>query len=350
MTSAEPRWKASDGPSSAAADSETKHAPTAFLSYAWESDDHMTWVEKLARRLQAASGVKIILDQWDLAPGSDRFLFMEKSVANSDFVIVVCSPAYTGSANDRVGGVGYESMVITSELATKIQTKKFIPVLRVGEWNSSVPIYLRSKHGVDLRNDPYSETQYDLLIRAIHGEPIKAPPLGAKPAFAAKTSEAPTASAKILERPPLAQGPSSDNATWSVDDGGPCIEVIITNSRDVIEAGRAIGLEYPEPLRMRALIDTGAAVTVISKAFAKYCKLFQTGESKIRALGGEHSCGEHAGAISFPGTNLQPIDAIRLLSADFVQERNYAILIGRDILKNWTVTFDGRNKRITIVD
>jgi hypothetical protein len=33
-----------------------------------------------------------------------------------------------------------------------------------------------------------------------------------------------------------------------------------------------------------------------------------------------------------------------------VQERHYAILIGRDILRNWTITFDGRSKRVTIAD
>jgi hypothetical protein len=122
------------------------------------------------------------------------------------------------------------------------------------------------------------------------------------------------------------------------------------NSREVIEAGRTIGLEYPERVKMRALLDTGAAVTVISKTFAKHCKLLQTGETEIRALGSQHKCGEHAGAISFPGTNLRPYDPIRIVSADFVQERHYAILIGRDILRNWTITFDGRRKLVTIVD
>jgi len=87
-------------------------------------------------------------------------------------------------------------------------------------------------------------------------------------------------------------------------DPGPCIDVIIMNSRDVIEAGRAIGLEYPEPRPMKALLDTGASVTVISKVFANTCKLFQTSEgSEITAIGATHHCGEHAGAISFPGTD-----------------------------------------------
>lgn len=134
-------------------------------------------------------------------------------------------------------------------------------------------------------------------------------------------------------------------------DPGPCIDVIILNSRDVIEAGRSIGLEYPAPRRMKALLDTGASVTVISKVFANTCKLFQTSEgSEITAIGATHHCGEHAGAISFPGTGLQTLDPIRIVSAVFVKERSYAILIGRDILRNWAIKFDGRSKRVTIDD
>lgn len=92
-------------------------------------------------------------------------------------------------------------------------------------------------------------------------------------------------------------------------DPGPCIKVSVTNSRDVIEAGRAIGLEYPGPHPMMALLDTGASVTVISRVFANYCKLFQTSAgSEITAIGATHRCAEHAGAISFPGTNLRPLD------------------------------------------
>ena len=128
-------------------------------------------------------------------------------------------------------------------------------------------------------------------------------------------------------------------------DPGPCIDVEITNSRDVIQAGLAIGLEYPASRRMRALLDTGASITVVSRVFADYCKLFQTNEgSEITAIGATHRCAEHAGAIKFPGTDLRPLDPVRIVSAVFAKERHYACLIGRDILRNWAVTFDGRSK------
>jgi hypothetical protein len=63
-------------------------------------------------------------------------------------------------------------------------------------------------------------------------------------------------------------------------DPGPCIKVQIVNSPEVIEAGRAVGLEYPSPVTVTALLDTGASVTLISRRFADYCKLRQTNEGR----------------------------------------------------------------------
>lgn len=322
--------------------------PQAFLSYAWESDSHAKWVYNLATRLQE-SGVRIILDQWDLPLGSDQFYFMERSIEKSNFVIVICTPTYAQRANSREGGVGYETRVITGEFAKRIESRKFIPVLRMGDWDSSAPIYLKSIHGVDLRNEPYSQVQYEKLVRALHCEPVQPPPVGPKPAFS--STRIPAATSQPAEPSKLAtKDPQPNYLTWGGSDPGPCIDVVVMNSRDVLVAGRAVGLEYPEPVRMKALLDTGAALTVISKTFAKYCKLLQTGETEIRALGSLHRCGEHAGAISFPGTNLRPYDPIRIVSADFVQERHFAVLIGRDILRNWVIAFDGRSRRVTITD
>lgn len=129
------------------------------------------------------------------------------------------------------------------------------------------------------------------------------------------------------------------------------MDVTVMNSADVIEAGQAIGLEYPKPVTMKALLDTGASVTVISKTFANHCKLFQTSQSfEISAIGATHTCGEHAGAISFPGTLLRSLNSIRIVSAVFAKERHYACLIGRDILRNWIITFDGPSKKVIITE
>ena len=231
--------------------------PQAFLSYAWESEAHVDWVFNLATRLME-SGVRIILDEWDLPLGSDQYYFMERSIEKSDFVILVCTPTYAQKANSREGGVGYETRVITAESAKKIESRKFIPVLRSGDWDSSLPVYLRSKHGADLRDEPYSEIQYVKLARTLHGEPLQPPPIGPKPAFSSIRTRilAPT-SQPVESQKSAIDVPQPDNKRWGGSDPGPTIDVVVTNSHQVIEAGRTIGLEYPGPRTMRALLDTG---------------------------------------------------------------------------------------------
>jgi hypothetical protein len=141
--------------------------------------------------------------------------------------------------------------------------------------------------------------------------------------------------------------------TWDAsdpNDSGPLIDVVVMNSPDVFEAWQAAGLECPPPVKMKALLDTGAAVTIISKVFARHCKLLQTGESYIKALGALHRCGEHAGTITFANTDLHPTETIRIVSGDFIREPHFSCLIGRDIMRHWKITFDGPSKRVTITD
>lgn len=162
-------------------------APRVFLSYSWDGAAHKQWVSAFATRLQEESGIEVKFDQWYLRPGADRLHFMELGVSEADFVLVVCTPNYAERANQRSGGVGYESMIITAELAEQIATNKFIPVLRSGTWASSTPSYLKSKLGVDLNGEPYDEQEYVKLLRVVHREPPQAPPIGKRPAFSLET-------------------------------------------------------------------------------------------------------------------------------------------------------------------
>jgi TIR domain len=160
--------------------------PRAFISYSWDGADHEAWVAELAVRLQGASGVEIIFDKWRLQPGGDKQHFMEQAVTEQDFVIVICTENYAQRANNREGGVGYETMVITGEMAGDLQSKKFIPVLRQGTFKTSLPTYIKTKMGVDLSGNPYREDEYERLIRVLHGEPVQGPPIGPKPDFSKK--------------------------------------------------------------------------------------------------------------------------------------------------------------------
>src|SRR5687768_6783939 len=68
-------------------------APKTFLSYAWESEQHGTWVRSLAEHL-LTNRVPTLLDHWDLRPGMDFLRYMETSVRDSAFVVLACAPAF----------------------------------------------------------------------------------------------------------------------------------------------------------------------------------------------------------------------------------------------------------------
>jgi hypothetical protein len=143
--------------------------PSVFISYSWEEDDdHPAWVRSLAERLRA-DGADVRFDQWYASPGQQLPAFMEAAVRESDFVIVVCTPAYKRAADLRIGGVGYESQVLTAELLTGQDEGKVVPILRKGEWRDAAPSWALGKWYVDLRGESPSEGMYDMLIRTLYG-------------------------------------------------------------------------------------------------------------------------------------------------------------------------------------
>lgn len=160
------------------------HPPTVFISYSWDTEEHKRWVLEFAQALVKA-GIDVTLDQWHLPPGQDAIRFMEESAANSDYVLVICTPEYAAKANARIGAAGYETAILSSSLVEDLGTKKFIPILRAGGWGirASIPRWLAGREGVDLRTDPYSSENFERLLRALHGKPLGPPPLGEAPEF-----------------------------------------------------------------------------------------------------------------------------------------------------------------------
>jgi hypothetical protein len=150
--------------------------PKAFISYAWESDEHRAWVKLLAAKLRT-DGIETVLDQWELAPGDQLPYFMERSVRTSDFVLIVCTPAYQEKSDGRQGGVGYEGDIMAAEVATGADRRKFIPLLRSDAWTSAAPSWLRGSYYLDVRGEPYSDANYIELVDTLLGRREKAPPV-----------------------------------------------------------------------------------------------------------------------------------------------------------------------------
>lgn len=151
--------------------------PKAFISYSWDDDKHKAWVREFATRLRA-DGVNVTLDQWHLQPGERLTAFMEASIRENDYVLIVCTPYYADRSNRRIGGVGYEGDIMTAEVLTMGKHQKFIPLYRSGTTReAAMPSWLLGKWYVDLSGNPYQEHHYQDLLLTLHGTRPVAPPV-----------------------------------------------------------------------------------------------------------------------------------------------------------------------------
>lgn len=156
-------------------------APSVFISYSHDSEDHKAWVLRLATDLRER-GVDATLDQWELVLGQDLAAFMQKGILEADRVLLVCSGSYVSKAEAGSGGVGFERLIVTAEVVQNIDTKKFIPLLRSNAGEVRVPRFLGPRLYIDFTDDVAYESKREDLLRELLGAPrLVKPPLGANP-------------------------------------------------------------------------------------------------------------------------------------------------------------------------
>jgi hypothetical protein len=124
---------------------------------------------------------------------------MEHSLRENDFVLVVCTPEYKRKSDGRIGGVGYEGHIMTAELFTARNNRKFIPILRHGKWVEAAPSWLQGKYYIDLHGAERFEVGYQDLLATLHGQRMKAPPLGKPPMSKAAASKGENATARVAK-------------------------------------------------------------------------------------------------------------------------------------------------------
>ena len=156
-------------------------APSVFISYSHDSDEHRVWVLRLASDFRAA-GIDASLDQWDLVPGQDVAVFMQHGIVASDRVLLICSESYINKADAGLSGVGYERLIVTAEVVESIETKKFIPVVRNNPSAQKTPKFLGPRLYLDFTSDGEYTQSLERLCRELLGAPATTkPPLGPNP-------------------------------------------------------------------------------------------------------------------------------------------------------------------------
>ena len=175
--------------------------PKVFISYSHDSEAHKRWVLEIGTKLRH-KGVDAILDQWDLGLGGDLTLFIEHGIRDSDRVLVICTDSYVRKANAGEGGVGYERMIVTAQLAQNLGTNKLIPIIRQASGEEKTPTFLGTRVYADFREENQFDTEFNNLLHELYGVSVEErPPLGESP-FPQLSSEQEASPSEETDTPP----------------------------------------------------------------------------------------------------------------------------------------------------
>lgn len=175
--------------------------PKVFVSYSHDCESHKQWVRELSEAL-VKNGIEVMLDQWDLRPGQDMAHFMERGLAESDRVLMICSENYVRKADSGHGGVGYEKMIVSAEILSSVDTSKFIPILRNNESPNQMPACLGPRKYISFQHDESFEATLRTLLRDLYDlPPMDKPELGSNP-FVTPPVTQQVETAMAMETPP----------------------------------------------------------------------------------------------------------------------------------------------------
>ena len=126
-----------------------------FISYCWESDEHIQWVLYLYKKLRD-NGINAKIDQDEINHKTINLnTFMLNNIKDNDYVLVILTPTYAQKANNLEGGVGEETKYLISN------KEKVIPILNDTGLNKddSIPFYLKGYSYIDFtKNDNFDKS------------------------------------------------------------------------------------------------------------------------------------------------------------------------------------------------
>jgi len=143
-----------------------------FISHTSKSEDEVEWVKQLALFL-IDHGVHARLDKFHVRRGMDLPQWMCNELALANKVIVICDEAYKRKADGRLGGVGWETMIIQGDLANlPPDSTKYQVVVRGEDLTLGLPLYLKTRYAFHAPGCDASQSFRNELLREILDLPL----------------------------------------------------------------------------------------------------------------------------------------------------------------------------------
>lgn len=158
--------------------------PRVFISYTGTDIVNRNWVKSFACRLRE-NGVNARLDVFHLKPGQDLPQWMTNELIMADKVLLICDKYYAEKADNRKGGVGWETMIIQGDMLSKQEQNKYVAILRDKDIDQSLPIYVKSKYALNWADEEQIDKDFQELLLYLFDCDIE-PPIGEIPLYIKK--------------------------------------------------------------------------------------------------------------------------------------------------------------------
>ena len=127
---------------------------------------------------------------------------------------------------------------------------------------------------------------------------------------------------------------------------GPRLPVQIGIPEKLASLHADTGVEIPAPTEGYALFDTGASVTCADENILQSLGLEPVNELDLTTPSGSIKAKVYTCALYFPGYPLPDLDPVFVAGAQ-LRQQGYIALIGRDIMKDMILIYDGPGARVT---
>lgn len=149
-----------------------KDAVRVFISHTSTAEEDAEWVKELALFL-IDNGIQARLDRFHLRRGMDLPQWMCNELALAQKVIVVCDETYKQKADGRLGGVGWETMIIQGDVANlPPDSTKYQVIVRAEDINKGLPMYLKTKYAFHARPSDTKQLYREELVRELLDFPL----------------------------------------------------------------------------------------------------------------------------------------------------------------------------------
>jgi hypothetical protein len=149
-----------------------KESVRVFISHTSKTKNEASWVQELALYL-IDQGIQARLDKFHLRRGMDLPQWMCNELALAQKVIVICDEAYKQKADGRLGGVGWETMIIQGDIANlPPDSTKYQVVVRARDIGSGLPAYLRTRYAFHAPDAETEQTFRDELVKELLDLPL----------------------------------------------------------------------------------------------------------------------------------------------------------------------------------